>query len=101
MAVAFGLDPDTAIRSVTVSAAEILGVSSRLGSLESRKAATLMITDGDMLEVTTHVEQAWIDGREIDLSNKQTKLAEKYREKYKQQATTGAGKGGPKDAKGP
>jgi hypothetical protein len=42
------------------------------------------VTDGDPLEVTTKTERAYIDGRAIDLSNKQTKLAEKYREKYKQ-----------------
>ena len=36
------------------------------------------------LEMTTHVERAWIDGREIDLRNKQTELRDKYREKYRQ-----------------
>jgi hypothetical protein len=92
MAVAFGLDADTALRSITLSPAEILGVGSRLGALESTRAATVMITDGDILEIPTHVERAWIDGREIDLSNKQTKLAEKYREKYKQKESAGAAK---------
>jgi imidazolonepropionase-like amidohydrolase len=85
MAVAYGLDPDEAVRSVTLSAAEALGVADTLGSLEETKAATLIVTDGNPLEVTTRVERAFIDGREIDLSNKQTKLAEKYREKYRQE----------------
>ena len=36
------------------------------------------------MEITTNVEFAFIDGRAIDLTNKQTVLAEKYREKYRQ-----------------
>lgn len=90
-AIAYGLDPAEAIRSVTLSVAEILGVAAGvngIGSLQATKAATLIITDGDPLEITTHVERAFIDGREIDLSNKQTKLAEKYRAKYEQKKAT-------------
>jgi len=84
-AVAFGLSPDAAIRSITLSAAELLGVSGTLGSIETGKFATLIITDGSPLEIhTTHIFHAFIDGRAIELSNKQTKLAEKYREKYRQ-----------------
>lgn len=82
--VAHGLDPELALRSITLSAAELLGVADRLGSLETGKAATLIVTDGNPLEITTVVERAYIDGREIDLANKQTDLADKYREKYRQ-----------------
>lgn len=84
MAVAYGLDHDRAIESITLSAAELLGVADRVGSIEAGKHATLIITDGDPLEVMTNVEMAFIDGRAIDLGNKQTALAEKYREKYRQ-----------------
>jgi imidazolonepropionase-like amidohydrolase len=85
MAVAYGLPHDAAVRGVTLSTARILGVSDLLGSIEKGKHATLLITNGSPLEVTTAVERAFIQGRDIDLSNKQTKLAEKYREKYRQQ----------------
>jgi imidazolonepropionase-like amidohydrolase len=78
MAVAHGLSADAAIRSITLSAAEILGVADRLGSLEPGKAATLIVTDGDPLEIPTNVTAAFIDGREVSLENKQTALAEKY-----------------------
>lgn len=88
MAVAHGLSNDRALRSITLSVAELLGVADRLGSLEEGKDATLFIADGDPLEVTTKVEAAFIQGREIDLSNKQTRLAEKYREKYRQLGET-------------
>ncbi len=82
-AAAFGLPRAEALKAVTLSAAQILGVGERLGSLESGKEATLIVTDGDPLEVTTRVERAFIAGREVDLSNKQTRLYEKYREKYR------------------
>ena len=84
MAVAYGLPPDAALRAVTLSPATILGVGDRLGSLDAGKAATLIITDGHPLEVTTRVHLAFIDGRAIDLENKHTALARKYLEKYRQ-----------------
>lgn len=83
-AVAYGLDPDAAIRAITLSAAEILGVSDRLGSLDTGKYATLIITDGNPLDIRTDVEAAFIQGRRIDLTNKQTRLRDKYEEKYRQ-----------------
>ena len=73
-----------ALRSVTLDAADIIGVSDHLGSLEPGKSATLIITSGDPLEMTTDVEMAFIDGREIDLPSRHTQLRDKYREKYKQ-----------------
>ena len=88
MAVAYGLDHDAALRAITLSAAELLGVGDELGSVEPGKRATLIVTDGDPMEVATAVRRAFIDGREIDLSNKQTDLAEKYREKYRQLGLT-------------
>jgi imidazolonepropionase-like amidohydrolase len=93
-AVAFGLPQEVALRSVTLSAAEILGVADRLGSLEVGKAATLIITTGDPLDIRTETRQAFIDGREIDLSNKQRKLYEKYRERYRQLNLIPAAPGG-------
>jgi len=83
-AVAYGLSRDAALRSITLRAAQILGVADRIGSLEKGKDATLLVCDGDPLLVTTNVVRAFIDGREIDLSNKQTKLDAKYRSKYRQ-----------------
>lgn len=83
-AVAHGLSHKAAVRSITLSAARILGVADRLGSIEPGKNATLMITTGSPLEFTTDIERAFISGRDIDLSNKQTKLRDKYRAKYHQ-----------------
>jgi imidazolonepropionase-like amidohydrolase len=83
-AAAFGLPRDVALKSVTLFAAQILGVGDRLGSIEAGKEATFFVSDGDPLEVMTQVERAWIRGREVDLSSKHTQLYEKYQEKYRQ-----------------
>ncbi len=81
-AVAFGLDPQEALRAITLYPAEILKVADRVGSLEPGKDATLFIADGDVLDTPTQVVQAFIQGRQVDLSSKHTQLYEKYRTKY-------------------
>jgi imidazolonepropionase-like amidohydrolase len=83
LAAGYGLPKDEALKAVTIYPAQILGVSDRLGSLEKGKAATLLVTNGDPLDFPTQVEAAFIDGRKLDLSNRQTRLRDKYREKYR------------------
>jgi len=83
LAASFGLPKEEALKAVTLYPAQILGVADRLGTLEVGKAATLLVTNGDPLDFPTTVEAAYIDGRKIDLSNRQTRLRDKYREKYK------------------
>jgi imidazolonepropionase-like amidohydrolase len=82
-AAAHGLPRDEALKAVTINCADILGVADRVGSLEPGKDATLIVTDGDPLEIPTTVERMFIQGREVDLSSKHTQLYEKYREKYR------------------
>lgn len=83
-AVAFGLEWSEALRAVTLSAAEILGLGDTHGSIDVGKAATLIITQGDPLQITTDTLVAFIDGRRIDLGNRQETMHRKYREKYRQ-----------------
>lgn len=82
-AAAHGLPKEEALRSITLSVAEILGVADRYGSLAAGKSATLIITDGDPLEIPTQVEAMWIDGARVDLSSRHTQLFEKYSERLK------------------
>ena len=84
MAVAFGLSQEQAMRAITISPAEILGVADRVGSLEIGKDATLIVTTGDPLETATEVKSAWIQGRMVDLHSRHTQLYEKYKQKYEQ-----------------
>ena len=83
-AVAYGLSRDEAIESITLSAADILGVADRLGSITAGKDATLIVCDGDILETETHVTAAYVQGRAVDLTSRHTMLFEKYKKKYEQ-----------------
>lgn len=83
-AVAFGLPADVALRAVTQSPADFLGFGDRVGSLEVGKDATLLITTGNPLEYSTIVEQAYIEGRMIDMTDQQRAFFEKYSEKLRQ-----------------
>jgi imidazolonepropionase-like amidohydrolase len=78
VAVNFGLPYDEALKAITINAAEIWGVASEVGSLEPGKSADLMITTGDPLETPTQVKHLFIKGKEVDLTNKQTRLYDKY-----------------------
>ena len=82
-AVAYGLPYEEAIRALTLRPAEITGVAEDRGSLERGKHADLIIVDGDLLEIgSSMVKQAFFNGRELDLSDKQKALYEKYLDKY-------------------
>ena len=49
-----GLGPERTLRSLTLEAAEILGIDAEVGSLEVGKQAHVALWDGDPLETTTH-----------------------------------------------
>ncbi|WP_457426741.1 amidohydrolase family protein [Roseateles sp. P5_E7] len=75
---AFGLSDDDALKAVTLYPAQILGVADKLGSLEVGKLANLFVADGDPLESSTRVERVFMQGREVELSDRQTALRDKY-----------------------
>lgn len=82
-AVAYGLDKEAALRAMTLSTAEILGVDDRVGSLTKGKDATFIVVQGDVLDMRTSVvTAAYMAGRTVDLSDKQKELYQKYLEKY-------------------
>ncbi len=83
-AVAFGLPEEKALRAITIDAARILGIDDLVGSLETGKHATFMITDGNALEMWTKKEQVYIQGREIQMLDKHKRLYKHYKEKHRQ-----------------
>ncbi|MDI9312428.1 MAG: amidohydrolase family protein [Limnohabitans sp.] len=84
-AVAYGLTKEQALQTITLNSAKILGIDSFCGSLEVGKDATLFISEGDALDMSTNqLTKAFIQGREIILESHQTKLYKKYKERYNQ-----------------
>ena len=67
-----GLPADAALRALTLSPAEIFGVSDRLGSIETGKIANLTVTDGDLFEEKTKIRMVFIDGRKFDAHEPET-----------------------------
>lgn len=75
---AFGLPKDAALKAVTINPAQIFGVADKVGSLEAGKRADIILTDGDPLEIVTHVKRLFIGGEDISLETNQTLLYEKF-----------------------
>jgi hypothetical protein len=61
-----GLPPDAALRALTLSAAEIFGVSDRMGSIEKGKIANLVVTDGDLFDEKTKIKMVFVDGHKFE-----------------------------------
>lgn len=78
-AIAYGYPEEEALKSLTLYPAQTLGVDGRLGSIAAGRDATLLICDGSLFDLRTHVQRLWIAGREINLQSRHTRLYDKYR----------------------
>jgi imidazolonepropionase-like amidohydrolase len=78
-AVAFGLPEIEALKGLTLYPAQIAGVADRLGSLEVGKEATIIATDGSILDQRANVKHMWLAGKEVSLESRHTHLYEKYK----------------------
>jgi imidazolonepropionase-like amidohydrolase len=65
MAVKGGLNRETALRAITLHAAEVLGVADKTGSLDQGKDADIVLLDGDPLDYRTRVINVFIDGKSV------------------------------------
>jgi len=83
LAASYGLPRDEALKAVTLYPAQILGVADRFGSLEPGKAANLIVTTGDPLELVTDIVWLFIDGVAQPLETKHTRLHEKFKARPK------------------
>jgi imidazolonepropionase-like amidohydrolase len=82
-AVAYGLTKEQALQSITLNAAKALGIDKQTGSIEVGKDANIIISEGDILDMRkSQVTYAFIQGRNINLDDKQKQLNEKYLKKY-------------------
>ena len=82
-AAGYGLDRETALSMITSHNAEILGVDDRIGTLITGKDATFFISTGDALDMRTNqLQEAFIQGRMIDLFGNQQALYQRFLERY-------------------
>jgi imidazolonepropionase-like amidohydrolase len=82
-AATYGLTKEEALSAITLNAANILGIADKTGSIETGKDANIVVSEGDILDMSTNIiTQAFIQGRQVDLNNKQKQLAERYEAKY-------------------
>lgn len=65
LAVKEGLDPDAALRAITINPAKILGIDDRVGSIELGKDADICVWSGNPLDVMQRVELAFSLGKQI------------------------------------
>lgn len=80
---AYGLTEEQAVQALTRNPAQILGIDDQVGTLERNKMATMFLSEGDALDMRTNsLTMAWIEGREIDLDNRQRELYRKFQTKY-------------------
>lgn len=70
-AVKRGLAPESALKALTVTPAELFGKSDRLGTLEAGKAANLVVTNGPLFEAKTKVLATWVDGQRYEVEKEQ------------------------------
>jgi imidazolonepropionase-like amidohydrolase len=82
-AVGYGLTKEQALSAITMNSAEILGIGDRVGSLQIGKDATFIVSLGDALDMRTSViSDAYIQGRQVSLNDKQKNLYKKFMDKY-------------------
>jgi imidazolonepropionase-like amidohydrolase len=82
-AATYGLTKEEALAAITLNVAKIMGVADKTGSIEVGKDANIIISSGDILDMSTNnVTDAFIQGRKINLDDKQKQLNDRYEQKY-------------------
>ncbi len=82
-AATYGITSEEALSAITLNTAKILGIDTITGSIEKGKDANIVVSEGDILDMKSSVVlYAFIQGRKVELSNKQKQLYERYKYKY-------------------
>ncbi|HEY2805999.1 MAG TPA: amidohydrolase family protein [Gemmatimonadales bacterium] len=79
LATAYGLDPDEALRALTINPARIFGVQDRLGSIEAGKVANIIVATGDPLDVRTTMRYVFIRGVNMPFNDVHSQEYERWR----------------------
>lgn len=78
-AVAYGMGWEDALRSITLTPAEIFGVADHVGSLQEGRDANVVVWSGDPLDFASRAEHVFVRGQERDELSRQDLLMQRYR----------------------
>jgi imidazolonepropionase-like amidohydrolase len=78
MAAAYGLEREDALKSITLWPAQILGISDKVGSIETGKLANLIVARGDPLDIRTEIRHVFVEGREVPPDNRNLQMYEEF-----------------------
>lgn len=77
-AVAYGLSWEEALRAITLTPAEVMGVSGQVGALAAGLDANVVVWSGDPFEFSSVAEQVFVRGRTFETKSRQQQLTERY-----------------------
>lgn len=77
-AAAYGMGKEEALKAITINAAQILGVSDQIGSIEVGKKANVFVSTGDPFETATKITNVFIDGYLIPMTSQQIRLYDEF-----------------------
>lgn len=77
-AAAYGMGREEALKAITINAAEILGVSDQIGSIEVGKKANIFVATGDPFETSTKITDLFIDGFKVPMTSRQIRLYDEF-----------------------
>jgi imidazolonepropionase-like amidohydrolase len=84
---AYGLSEEEALKAISLSVCQIMGIDKDYGTLEAGKKATFFVSKGPALDMrSNHLTTILVDGKFVSTSNFQEQLYLKYRQKYKDEA---------------
>lgn len=84
---AYGLSEEEALKAISLSVCQIMGIDKDYGTLEAGKKATFFVSKGPALDMRSNqLTTILVDGKFVSTSNFQEQLYLKYRQRYKDEA---------------
>lgn len=77
-AAAYGMGREEALKAITINAAEIMGVSDQIGSIEVGKKANIFVSSGDPFKTSSKILDVYIDGYKIPMTSRHTELYDEF-----------------------
>ncbi len=73
LAIRRGLRPEQALAALTTTPAQLLGLSGRLGTIETGKIANLVVVEGDLFVAKPKLREVWVDGNRYKVETHEAK----------------------------